>query len=300
VVSKRFASELCSYYRRVKSARDVYVEGPTDARVLNEIFVKIGRKDIVAYPVTSLDFDIAIEQEVKSNNRLQVLVVGTLLTTCASAATGKAVCVIDADTCHYCKRGLGDEQFIIATDYADLLTYFCTDKCLAKILNAALGMGVDASKFTLALVSALQEIFRVRIVNLENGWRCKHPDPWRSCSVVGGELQFDVEHYIRRLLAGNARLAELEAFREELSVVHIQGGLDYRSQMRGHDFVDILAYYLRREEPAMHHATHGAVEALLFLTHSESGIESSPMIEKIAQRLPRGSAGARDKEEAPV
>src|SRR5205823_11921929 len=67
----------------------------------------------------------------------------------------------------------------------------------------------------------------------------------RCCSLGEAGIAFNEDEYITRYLNKNAKLAELASLSQEIAALAAPAGSEPRLLMDGHDFVDLLTWFIR-------------------------------------------------------
>ncbi len=93
----------------------------------------------------------------------------------------------------------------------------------------------------------LRALFAIRAANIVLGLGLKWLDSFGdSCSFVGNTIQFDEDDFITRYLNKNAEMGKNALFRKTLVSLKTKVGTERRLFIRGHDFIYVLSWYLRK------------------------------------------------------
>ena len=136
-------------------------------------------------------------------------------------------------------------RVLLLTDYACMLMYAFNERVLSKFLRLRVrGFGKRAQRVLHDITAILQALFAIRLANhlLELGLQ---PVNWlASCAFSEGGPKFNMDDYLDRYLDKNARRSERARFVAKVRECETWKQADPRFQMRGHDFVALLIWYV--------------------------------------------------------
>lgn len=103
-------------------------------------------------------------------------------------------------------------------------------------------------------------------------------------SFEGWQVKFDAETYYQRLLSKNAKLAEKTIFLAKISELRCVLKSEARYQMHGHDFAEILAWYLRGKGIKKQSITASNLNRLLATALEHTSLVNSPAFKMLVSR----------------
>ena len=282
----RNASEICAYISRTIEARAVFVEGPTDARILNRAFVDCGRPEIIAYPITTVNFD-DIPDTPNSNRSKCLLVAAMLASQCPDSGSGKVLCVVDSDFALY-DCDLTPLPFVVYTDHADLLLYFAQENVLNYLTAHILGDNVS-------LTSVLDQVFDVCTSLFAARYALRRiaptigfvDDPSRACLFENERIVLDKARLAAQILSPRNAMTHSADLQREMARVVPRSDLPITAQINGHDFVSIFRYALVRfgRGRVTRAFTDAAVEAMIYAAQPAARLCETSLIRTIAARI---------------
>lgn len=231
---------------------DVYVEGPSDKRLLRWIFDRVGLSKVVVYEIDTVDIpDYALDKYGLTHSSKRNLVIAFARELAANVPTieEQAAFLIDRDLDEYFGTG-GDLPSLFRTDFTSAQLYMFEKSIMHKFLAFAARVtepGVD--DFMNNVASELTKIFLVRLANasLEANLCSVRVDS--SCSMrADGSIFLDRDDYLARRLSGSRQTSRCEEFKEEIERLEGKLFADPRFRMHGHDLVEVL-YWFSRESP---------------------------------------------------
>jgi hypothetical protein len=107
-----------------------------------------------------------------------------------------------------------------------------------------------------------------------------------SCSLRGGVVSFDEDDFVRRYLGKNSRLSDFDVFKTRLEELAARATGDARLFVRGHDFAQVLSWYLREHTNSSSPLYRAEVlEQLLLAYIDSSDIGEERFFKLLAERL---------------
>src|SRR5213075_2664393 len=102
----------------------------------------------------------------------------------------------------------------------------------------------DWPTFERSFITQLQEIYLLRLADRELSWNIEWLTVDRCLTTQGDRVILDVTEYVTRLLAKNSRLRTRDLFETSVHAWRPKLCQDPRVQIRGHDFVCMLAWVI--------------------------------------------------------
>ncbi|WP_297841133.1 DUF4435 domain-containing protein [uncultured Roseibium sp.] len=243
--------ELIALYELEPDLKQIWVEGVTDKRVLQRyIFeteiegVKVGSIDNVDVPK-----EIVEKYGLTSSNRNRNIALALELEAGINQKNRHAelMCVVDLDFDDYINGSILG-KYIYYTDFTTFEMYLFDEEIITKFIQL---MAPGFSRPTKELMDNLSQIgsalFSVKAANELLGWKMSLPDPLKLLSSDKNlVVEFDKDEFVDRALQASTRTnskAELEqAIKECLD----KQPEDPRKKMRGHDFIDLFHFTLKK------------------------------------------------------
>ena len=273
-------AELEFIYDREPDRRDIYVEGPSDASVMDWFVRESGLHDVAVYPITAIeirDSDLIAGGQ-KTNNRERVVFLSGFL---LSNAAQRAACVVDADFSRL--RGLRPaEPPLYETDYACMEMYFFCRSSFSKFITLCCRRSdwpIDIIMNSLA--SILQEFFLYRYANDELGWGMDWLNKNVCMAVDGWVIKLDANQFLNRLLQKNGKAGYKALFDSKVNAMRPKLLADPRHQMNGHDLASLLAWYLKRKGISGGRAQADNVLVFMTMTLDHQTLKQEPMFSKL-------------------
>lgn len=264
-IPRRSIEELLARYENEPNLQDVYVEGLFDKELFSVCLEAQGKFDEVIYDIDSVDVpkEILEEYSLTSGNKQRVIALAKRLSVISGNPSYR--CIVDRDLDHWFSE-LESVPRLVWTDYASIELYFFTNEILGHILiKASKAKITDFELYVSSVIEVLKVMYAMRLVDKELGWAIEWLDPLKQLSVVSGEIRFNVEVYVRRLLDKNRRSGDLGVFQDCLDKWRRGLTGDPRGYIRGHDFVEMLAWTVKEFRGVKELQTSVAMERILVL-----------------------------------
>jgi hypothetical protein len=284
MIARRRFDELCASLQFTRDARSVFVEGKTDARILNRAFMDCGHPEIIAYDIDTIDF--AGVQNVPHSNKERCIRVAQALSECRSAR-GKAVCIVDADHDWYDGCG-GNSEFLVRTEHADLTLYFAKESVLKYLTIHILGEGIELDALLTQVYDICTTLFAARKALRELDSSIAFvDDAGTACDIVNSRIVLNVERLIAQILSPANAMKRAHELRGAIDAFVVRTDLDITAQMNGHDFVRVFRYALvkfgRRKFSGS--VPEAAVEAMMYAAQAAADLCSSRLLLEVVTRL---------------
>lgn len=256
---QRKIGELVSLYSLEPRVRDVFVEGPSDQRILRWFLHEADQDAVGVHEVDSIDVpsDVVRNYGMETNKRTRQIALAMELERALGPRDVRVSVLIDSDF----DLMLGNPHactLILKTDYTSMEMYFYNEHCLNKLLTILVGgFPKQAREVLPEITGPLQEVFLVRLTSHVLGWDVGTVRLERCCGMAGDQLHFDKDLYIQRVLTSGGKAGQTQEFLEALETNRGRLKADSRCQVHGHDFLALLAWYVR------HHGKSGFDERTL-------------------------------------
>jgi len=251
-------NELIARYELEPNLCDIYVEGNTDKHLITWFLEKNGYRVGKEQPVRIYDcndIDISGEElkqrDLLDNNRSRVIAVALEMQKELKVMPKYLSCLVDKDVDWLFRKESPCGEGLLFTDYCDLEMYLFNESVIDKFLHLVLSTStISATQLLDNLSPVLEELFLIRATNQALQWGME----WFSlekCSQLKKDntLQFDEAEFITRYLSKNSKLPDKSRFLEKLAELRsISSNYlpDCRCKIRGHDFIEVLSWYLEK------------------------------------------------------
>lgn len=257
--------ELLTRYELEPGIADVFVEGQFDRDVLQRCFEDSGERGRVAYPIEVVDVPSATLRAhgLTPGRKQEVIALARELGVLPDPRAYR--CLVDRDLDHWF-GALENTPRLVWTRYTSIDLYFYGAKTLNDLLLVAAKCVVpNWSKLEVSLEAALITLFAFRLADRELGLTLRWISFDRCLSLTKGAIVLDSAEYVQRLLAANRKTSEKAKF---LAAVGKWSGAvpsDKRQFVRGHDYVELIAWAIRKLGGLREFQSADAVERLLVL-----------------------------------
>jgi hypothetical protein len=283
-IPRRKLEELFFVYERHPELRDVFVEGAFDSAIVKWFLQACCIRSVGVYEISTVelpDGDIIISGR-KANNRERVVFLGKLL---AGRFSTQATCVVDADFSYLTKQ-FEQCPVLFYTDYASMEMYFFQEDVIGKFVTICCRRGDwPVNRIMRSLSIVLQEFFLYRLANEELRWEMDWLDRVACLEIRGWDLEFDGEEFILRFLNKNAKADKRKEFIGKVDSLRPLLQADPRYQMHGHDFVAVLAWYIRNKGVPGEHTTPENVQTALALSMNYAALKGESLFGRLLERL---------------
>ncbi len=245
---RRSLDELVARYELEPELRDIYVEGKTDKLLLEWFLEQKGQEGFAVYEIDTVDISAQklFELELNDSKRGRVIALALYLQNMLPEIPPHLTCVADKDF-----DWLFDIEYIcdllLFTDYSCLEMYLFNEITIDKFLRLSLRLNHVKAKDVLYQVSkVLENLSLIRATNealeLKMEWLEKFED---CCNRNANEILFDIEKFIIKYLNKNRQITQKGLFINKFEELSAKKVVDLRYKMRGHDFNDVLLWYIR-------------------------------------------------------
>lgn len=246
---RRTISELLARYELEPTIRDVFVEGDGDRAIVTWFTEEVGCKNVFVYDIGTVDVseETLVTLGLTNNNRGRVIALSKDLSSHSQALSSRVVCIVDRDfdlwtgADHNC--GL-----LLMTDYTCMEMYMFNHDHLRKFFHLiARHRGGKLDHVVATLARTLQELFLIRFANITLDLNLTWMSFPRCCQLTATkDIQFDSEDFIEKYLNKNSALDKKAALKAKIDESRRLLSNDPRHQANGHDFIELLDWYLNQ------------------------------------------------------
>ena len=241
--------KLNALYSLEPRLRELFVEGLTDQRFYERLLGEYGINDVKVRYIGLIEIgdDILDAHGLAHGNKGRVTALALTLDSRFARTLSFVRCIVDADFDYICDTFVR-ARHLLYTDYTSVELYTANAHTVRKAITL-LGFDVsnaDIQSLMASLTKALRELFVMRAANQQLGWGMKFVIFTRCCEIVDRSIVFDRVLATERYLHKNIRYSERRDFQsacDELRLVHLA---DQRQCVHGHDYVELLGWYLHR------------------------------------------------------
>lgn len=261
--------ELRLRYELEPSLRDLFVEGAFDREVFAQLSAR-GKTDRIPYEIDVVEIsdEMLKNHGLTRGNKQSVIALARELATIEGAC--EYLCLVDRDLDHWFGK-LEETSRLRWTSCTSLECYFLASPIVRTlVVTVSKAKIVDWDRFYTSFLDVLGDMYALRIASRELEWNLKWVAFDKSFSMEEDSLSFDIETYVTKLLNGNSRAKDKVEFqstwRRWRSTIGQVDGLS----VRGHDFVDLMAWSIRKGKGLGNFADAEALERLLILGAPEN------------------------------
>lgn len=260
-IPRRSIEELLSRYDMEPTLKDMYVEGVFDKEILSQIKTK--HQDTIIYEIDTVDVPAQILEKLglTSGNKQRVIALASEL----AQIQGRPnyICLVDKDMDHW----LDEIQQIPRlkwTEYTSIELYFFSKDVIDQVITV-LGRAKihDSHAYLESITEALKSIYALRLTDRSLKLSLLHLELNKHLKITNGLVSFDSAEYSRRWLAKSNKLSVLKEFISTSQTWREKLNEDPRICIRGHDFIDLLAWSIKALKGIPEMASSVAVERLM-------------------------------------
>ena len=283
---RRTIQELVAIYKFEPTTKDVIVEGSSDKCFIEWFLDETGIHNAVVYEISGFQVDEATVSKwaVENNNRGRAIALAHEMAEHVGDPACLA-CIVDADLDIVLKRKPAC-KIVLFTDYTCMEMYAFSSNVLGKYLKLNTRRFPKTGRMVLSEITpALERLFAIRVANSTLKWNLSAVSWERSCSITETGVKIDVADFVKRYLNKNGRTADLQRFMEEVSASEKKWTSDARNQVHGHDFVELLAWYIAQHK-GFSRPAEDILERALFTAAAEPQVlQQEPLFKTLLSRL---------------
>jgi len=248
---KRQLDELIARYElEPELCCDIYVEGNTDKHLIEWFLEKQGYQDFAVYEIETINISMG-GMKLNDSNRSRVIALALEMQNQLSVTPKHITCIADKDFDWLFEQDY-ECEYLLFTDYSSMEMYLFNEKVINKFLHLVMSISkIQAHEIITHLSPLLEDLFLIRASNqaLQLGMT------WLSferCSKLKKKtIEFQTKTFIDRYLNKNNQLAQKTLFINKHEELRLQSRsiAEIRCKIRGHDFIEVLHWYLRHFLP---------------------------------------------------
>ena len=242
-------SDLVTEYVLHPDSRHLYVEGEEDRAIL--LWYGDGRASRNVRVITAENVEVTEEEwrhhSLNGGNKDKLIILARELDQRLPHGSDQVLCIVDADFDYLAGR-TEKSQFLAYTDGTSMDMYMFSESVLKRVLVLGTRNTKTKPKEILdILYEVLFRIFMIRAANEALKWNMQWLEHGRRCLVQrDGTIVFDQKKFIREYLGKNGKIAKKAEFLECVAELSLRPVQDRTQAVRGHDFTELAAQYLRK------------------------------------------------------
>jgi hypothetical protein len=231
---------------------DIYVEGNTDKHLIEWFLEKEGYQYFAIYEINTVYVpkQKLCVMELDNNNRSRVIALALEMQNQLSVTPLHLTCIADKDFDELFKRH--DEcECLLFTDYSSIEMYLFKETVINKFLHLVVRLSkIQARDIINNLSPILEELFLIRATNEALKWGMEWlPFDTKNCIKLNQDkinIEFKGTVFIEKYLSKNSKLSQKSVFMNKLEELKLQSDslTEKRLKIRGHDFIDVLHWYI--------------------------------------------------------
>ncbi len=246
---KRHVNELIALCRLEPSEKFLFVEGPSDRRLLRWFFHATNRSAIHVSEINVVRFERDDLEQLnldRRSNKEKVIGLMTILAKSDKAKRNSVYGLVDLDTEGF--LGLkSKEPALLRTDFTSIELYFFDAVPIEKFFELVLhGFPIEPTELLNQMAPVLEMAFYARLANEQFGLRCDWLDISRCCKIEGNRVRFDAASWVKRYLQKCSQYDCLNRFKTKMKEFERRRNADPRLQMHGHDFMNLLGWMITK------------------------------------------------------
>jgi len=219
-------------------SKTIYVEGSSDKSLIEWFLKKSNIKDIAIFEIQMVEIDAKklLEKGLENNNRDRIILLSLLVNKGIIGIIDSDFDFIDTPT--YIKH-----THLLSTDYSAMELYGFNQETLEKILLCYPSKQPKAyQEFLNMLADILVELFLIRFTKKKIDIGLPNLDFSKNLSLKSKTINFNRDAYLKKYVSNQqAKITEFNSCIEEIKK---NLPTDIRKIIHGHDFVDLLKFYL--------------------------------------------------------
>lgn len=276
---------LVARYELHPERRDVFVEGDSDQGLVRAFFEARGLRNISVLSVSVVNLPSDLARALPQPSRRSDVIGLALELERKGVSQNQVACIADADLEYVIPQGPVC-SLLLLTDYASMELYAYSGGAVQTVLVVVSPKTVQSGTSLVAdLTAPLEFLFAVQATNFD----LRFGLAWlksieKFFSIKAGRLEFDEKQFRKRYLTIHLSSEKLERFEARLKEIRSIVCSDVRRKIRGHDFVKLLAWYLRKYEKCTH-LNDDAVRQMLYVGAKPEDLAKEPMFSALVTRL---------------
>jgi len=255
-VQKNVLSTLMARYTLHPELLDIYVEGKFDKDFLEYVIARANlQHHVKVYEISTVDIPNALIETLNKNNFANWLkfksnkhrIVAFSHELSKGIKKGNVFGLIDAD-CDRVLAKIFDIRHLQYTLPTCMEAYFLSSTMLKYFFTLQCKLSEAKIQDFLAIADLiLPVLFTMRAVNEQEELNCAVTSYTTAINKKGDLLSFDKNKYISSYIATHKLHHKQTLIENSFKIIFNSLGLDIRDKCNGHDFMDLLFAYIKKE-----------------------------------------------------
>jgi hypothetical protein len=230
----------------------------------------------MAYEIDSVEVpaELLIKHGLTEGNKQRVIALARELSGLPAKCSYR--CLVDKDLDHWF-GAIEATARLIWTEFSSIELHFFSDEILRDILITTAKCKINSwEKYNDSLIGILSDLYALRLADRELSWSLEWSPVEKCLSHKNGQIFFDVAVYVERLLIKNNKMGLHNQFETSVATWKKKLFGDHRNYIRGHNFVELLAWSVRSFRGIKEFSSQVAIQRLFVLFASrEINLEST-------------------------
>jgi hypothetical protein len=278
---------LVARYELHPERKDIFVEGARDQGLIRAFLESRGQSNVAV--LTTSVVNVSAHEVLKRllphpSRRNETIALAMELEE-RRIPPNQVTCIADADFEFLLPYGLKC-SLLVLTDYTSMELYAFSEETVHKVLlTVAPTTSSTGERLLRDLSPHLQFLFSVRAVNFDLGFKLAWIETIEKFfSIHEGRVKFDETEFMRRYMWDRLPGEQVDKFNARLTEIESLLSSDIRCRIRGHDFIKILTWYLRRVE-GCRRLNEESILQMLYVTLQPDYLERHPMFSLLRKRF---------------
>jgi hypothetical protein len=254
--------ELVARYELEPDLKDMYVEGDSDVEILE----RCALNQWTIYSIDNVDItstDLS-RHNLTEGRKQRVIVLARELFTALQRNQPSHRCLVDQDLDHWFEE-LETTPGLIYTEHTSLELYFWSEDIIRDIVLIAGKAAIrNWTQFFTSFMSCLLDMYALRLADRELSLSATWPAIHRSLKRTNDTILLDITGYTNKILMASGATSQQQNF--SISMQSWRTRLnDPCLAIRGHDFVELLAWTIDEFDGLKQFAHTAAISRLFVL-----------------------------------
>lgn len=262
--ARRSIPELIARHELAPELDDIYVEGVFDKELLTSAF-GVGSAKRTIYEIDTVDvpFEVLDSNGLTDGCKQRVIALARELA--KIDADCSYLCLVDKDLDHWFEA---QEQIkrLRWTKYCSIELQFYTTDILRQLLVVTCKAHIsDFDIFQKSMTSILSGFYALRLADRQLSYNLRWVSFDACLSVQGDVINFKLEDYVNRMLTANGKNKLIKDFMVAVDKYMTSFAGDERNHIRGHDFIELLVWAIKKYRGIRELASEVALQRILIL-----------------------------------
>lgn len=301
---QRLIRELALIYDEIPEFKDVYVEGPFDAKLISWFLKSHGRKNQV-FPIklVYVPTQEVLARGLEDGAKGRLLTFGALLEKeLFNLNSSMPVIIVDKDRDALFPPATPVCKSCLYTDYTSIEIYGYEVEVVEKLLDLFLHVESITAREVLNLIEPiLVDLFLLRAALHMSGTGVGLIEGFTGhCGIASGRGQVDMANLLSQSMADYSKRfrPRVETIIEEVENLRKRLPSDVRLAIRGHDFIQVLSWVLNGHVEGMFRNIHVIARGLILALEKVDLLKYPLFIELLKRTSPPSSGSSTPSPQA--